>query len=100
MTTRKATATTDPCGDDNKKGNRNSRSLRMTTRKATARADPCGEDNRKSNGNTGSLLISFLLSCFDEGLGFFEEGEVFFVVGRFVVLDDDPLLHGSFAHGQ
>src|SRR6267154_252133 len=59
----------------------------MTTRKATATADPRGEDNKKSNGNTGSLLISILLSCFDEGLGFFEEGEVFFVVSGLAVFD-------------
>ena len=86
MTTRKATTTADPCG--------------MTTRKATATADPCGEDNKKSNGKYRSLLISILLSCFDEGLGFFEEGEVFFVVCGLGVFDHDPLFHGSFAHGQ
>jgi hypothetical protein len=41
-----------------------------------------------------------LFSCFDEGFGFFEQGEVFFVVGGFGVFDDDRLLHGSFAHGE
>ncbi len=86
--------------DDNKKATATADPYGMTTRKATATADPCGEDNKKSNGNTGSLLISILLSCFDEGLGFFEEGEVFFVVCGFAVFDDDPLFHGSFAHGQ
>jgi hypothetical protein len=47
---------------------------------------------------TGSGFISILLSCFDEGFGFFEEGEVFFDVGGFGGFDDDPFLHGSFAH--
>jgi len=48
------------------------------------------------------MLLTFqsFLFCFDECLGFFEEGEVFFVVRGFGVFDDDPLLHGSFAHGE
>jgi len=45
------------------------------------------------------LTFGFL-SCFDESLGFFEESEVFFVVRGFGVFDDDPLFHGSFAHGE
>ena len=44
--------------------------------------------------------ILFFLPCFDEGPGFFEEREVFFVVCGFGVFDDDPLFHGSFAHSE
>ena len=46
------------------------------------------------------VLVFSLLFGFYKGFGFFEEGEVFFVVGGFGVFDDDPLLHGSFAHGE
>ena len=88
MTTRKATATADPYGMTKQKGNDNdnSRSLR--------------DDNQKGKSKYGVLLISFLLFCFDEGFGLFEEGEVFFVVCGLGVFDHDPLFHGSFAHGQ
>src|ERR1700722_18892560 len=53
-----------------------------------------------NQGMAASLPSSFFLCCFDEGLGFFEEGEVFFVVRGFRAFDDDPLFHGSLAHGQ
>ena len=45
-------------------------------------------------------LTLIFLFCFDEGLGFLEEGEVFFVVRGVAAFDHDPLFHGSFAHGE